>query len=413
MKLARTAVILFLTYHTALGLIAYDCSTQVNISALSLLDVGDCDIPQLTPKRQPMMIQVVQIKEYANTEVIVCKIFVKRTIRTCGFLSVNRMVDGGDMDYVREISGEECRKMHTTRTFRATDSVAITELKLNATNRATETLVGQTENDGECNGEHYSAFGKNFKDVVVTAKFEITSTSYTAQIALKHNKIILPSGVRCNLHEGQCIDAEEGFVFWDVLPKHKCDTSDKYEILYQGTSDKLHDTTYEHAKTVYSVTNDEIIIALTKKDEFEVCGYNVIVTDHPKLFVIEVQGKGPFARVKLTDRNKDVLNYLNSKIVYVEWHIRTQLNTSYRDVIMQQCLLERQVLQNALTLATIAPDEAATRLTKQDGHVAAIAGEVIYLIKCLAAEVKIRPTDECYQHLPVEKKKRRTFLFDP
>lgn len=198
------------------------------------------------------------------------------------------------------------------------------------------------------------------------------------------------------------MDDDEGYTFWEVIPKHRCDRTDQYQLLYDGIADKLIDTDYENAQTIYSVKANDFIFALTKKDEFQICGFNVIVTEHPKLFVVETKGHGPFARSLLTHNNEDVLSYLNSKIVYVERHVRTQVNMLYRDVIRQQCLLERQILQNALTLATIAPDEAAIRLTKQHGFVASVAGETIYLIKCLPVDVKVRQTKQCFQHLPVE-----------
>lgn len=60
--------------------------------------------------------------------------------------------------------------------------------------------------------------------------------------------------------------------------------------------------------------------------------------------------------------------YTNSKFVYMERHMRSQINTLYQDVIMQRCELEKQVIQNTLSLATILPDEFAYRLMKSRLH---------------------------------------------
>jgi len=49
--------------------------------------------------------------------------------------------------------------------------------------------------------------------------------------------------------------------------------------------------------------------------------------------------------------NLDMFTYVNSKFVYVERHIRNQIATLYQDIILQKCELEKQVIQNTLSLA--------------------------------------------------------------
>ena len=80
----------------------------------------------------------------------------------------------------------------------------------------------------------------------------------------------------------------------------------------------------------------------------------------------------------------------------MEKHIRTELKTLYRDIIIQKCLLEQQILNNALIIATLKPDEFANIVMKSPGHMALVAGEVIHIVKCIPVQVKIRKTDECY-----------------
>lgn len=55
----------------------------------------------------------------------------------------------------------------------------------------------------------------------------------------------------------------------------------------------------------------------------------------------------------------------------------------------QKCTLERQVLLNALSLYSIAPDEMAFRIMKAPGFSAIAAGEVIHLIKCIPVDCKV------------------------
>jgi len=108
--------------------------------------------------------------------------------------------------------------------------------------------------------------------------------------------------------------------------------------------------------------------------------------------------------------NLDIFAYVNSKFVYVEKHIRTQINYLYRDVLKQRCNLERQVMKNALSLAIHSPDEFAYQIMKGPGYMAVISGEVVHIIKCTPVEVKIRHVKECYQQLPVLKGNETYFL---
>jgi len=61
-----------------------------------------------------------------------------------------------------------------------------------------------------------------------------------------------------------------------------------------------------------------------------------------------------------------ILTYLhvNSKFMYVEKHIKTQLTKLYINIMEQKCALEKQILQNALLLSNIAPDEITFRIMK-------------------------------------------------
>jgi len=48
----------------------------------------------------------------------------------------------------------------------------------------------------------------------------------------------------------------------------------------------------------------------------------------------------------------------------------------------QKCALEKQILQNALSLSSIASDEMAFRIMRMPYFTAVTVGDVIHLIKC-------------------------------
>jgi hypothetical protein len=65
----------------------------------------------------------------------------------------------------------------------------------------------------------------------------------------------------------------------------------------------------------------------------------------------------------------------------------------------QKCALEKQILQNALSFSSTAPDEMAFPIMKTPGYTAVTAGEVIHLIKCIPVECRARQTSECHNEL--------------
>jgi len=75
-----------------------------------------------------------------------------------------------------------------------------------------------------------------------------------------------------------------------------------------------------------TVTTQEITFVLTKTAEFNLCGYIMIKMEHSKLFILETQRGRTFkARSKISVNNLNIFAYVNSKFVYVEKHIKTQL----------------------------------------------------------------------------------------
>lgn len=66
--------------------------------------------------------------------------------------------------------------------------------------------------------------------------------------------------------------------------------------------------------------------------------------------------------------------------------------------------------KRSLSLSSIAPDEMAFRIMKAPGYTAVTAGEVLYIIKCVPDECKVRQTEGCYNELPVTHTNSTYFL---
>lgn len=165
--------------------------------------------------------------------------------------------------------------------------------------------------------------------------------------------------------------------------------------MYEGPAHKLTPQPgQDDALTIYTVSSDGVIFALTRTADTNLCGYQLIHTEHPKLFVLETsKGRTFKTKGKISVGNLDIFSYVNSKFVYIEKHVKSQLTRLYRDVMTQKRALERQILENALSLASIAPDEMAYRIMKAPGYTAVTAGEIIYIIKCIPVTCYLQGQD--------------------
>lgn len=383
------------------GLIAYDCgSPNMNITTISLLSIAECKIPTSKPIVIPTDVQLLQLSEFSNTHVRQCRIEIDRSIYYCGMHSHISLVNDGRRQYVMETDSENCLKMHLTGAVRIGDNHLVTGIKSNQTIQTTLTLAGKVTSQGSCTGSGYADPYGSWETVVVQATVRITIRDYFATTKPGTNKITLQSGVQCILSDGYCMDIEGGNTFWSPVAMDNC-RFNNYDVLFEGKVNKIYDN-HTSATEVYAITAGDITFALARKGHFKLCNYILIRTEHPKLFIVETKAENSFARKKPIEiNNLDIFTYMNSKFVYLEKHVRNQMTALYHDVIMQQCNIEKQVLENAFSLAKIIPEDFAYHIMKKPGYMSVVAGEVIHVIKCVPTVVKRRPTKECYLQLPV------------
>ncbi|KYQ49730.1 hypothetical protein ALC60_11197 [Trachymyrmex zeteki] len=383
------------------GLMGYDCGDHgLNITSLSLLDIGSCDLENIEPVTRDVYVQLFQLSDFDRTRVIQCKVEIDRTIYYCGMHSHVSVVHGGRRIYLHELAANNCKRIHETGAINLGGREGyITGLKPNSTSARSITLAGHASVDGRCSGSQYSDSYRTWDSVIVQATVRVTLRDFESSIRRSSHEIILPSGLHCKVAAGECLDTDGEETFWSHVPPDSCHFS-HYDVLYEGQANKLTPKFNQTTPTIYTVTTRETTFALTQTMEISLCGYTLIQTEHPKLFILETQPDRAFrVRSKISVNNLDIFAYVNSKFVYVEKHIRTQLTRLYRDIMDQKCALEKQILLNALALS-----------------IAVIAGEALHLIKCVPVECRIRHTEECsftegsFIELPVAYENKSAFL---
>jgi hypothetical protein len=71
----------------ASGLIGYCGGHGLNITTLSLLDIGDCELAEIQTNTEETYVQLLQLSNYDETRIQQCKVEIDRTIFYCGMHS--------------------------------------------------------------------------------------------------------------------------------------------------------------------------------------------------------------------------------------------------------------------------------------------------------------------------------------
>lgn len=379
----------------------------MNTSTLSLLDVGECKLVNRPPQVETVNIYLLQPAEIIHVHVMECKILINRNIQHCGMHSHTSSVLYGRREYYLNIDYSKCKKMHETGSVWLFDRVPFDDLHMNSTNHRVAILAGSQSMGGDCERGTYSDEYGTWSGVTVDATFEITLSEYETALNTKTNLVLLRSGTRCDAEKLTCVTSDGMSAFWSEVPRNSCLM--KYAQLYQGPATRLIGE--NDLPDVYSLTTEDITFALTQRGLVEVCGHTVIKTEHPKLFIVVTRSPGHTLSVEaIKIEDMDIFAYINSKFIYVEKFIRQQLQNLYHDVLVRRCELERSVLLNALALSSLTPDEFGYALMKGPGYYTTVAGELVHITKCIAAPVRMRETENCYQELPVTYNNKSYFL---
>jgi hypothetical protein len=118
-----------------------------------------------------------------------------------------------------------------------------------------------------------------------------------------------------------------------------------------------------------------------------------------------------FNKKPLASSNLDMFTYVNSKFIFLERHIRTQMETLHKEIMTQKYNLRRELYETQLAVGINHPDEFVKLFMKKEGYTALKAGEVVHIIQCQAVEVSFRGIKgECYDDLPVNYNNNSMFM---
>lgn len=106
-----------------------------------------------------------------------------------------------------------------------------------------------------------------------------------APVRIVANKILLKSGTACAFNEGNCLDAEDGYTYWQPYPPSPR-KFDQYDVLYEGIATKIQEIKKQQITITIELCFDNLRdnLCTNQTGEQPLCGYTLLTTEHSKLF---------------------------------------------------------------------------------------------------------------------------------
>lgn len=407
----------FLVFYTSLlppttSLIAFDCgSSNNNHTIINIKSLIPCKSSEKQVEASSVNIQLLEMSEMFKATVFNCLVEVTRVVMHCGMHSHNSLVAGGFASYVYTLGRDACvDAVKTGRVFLHLDQNNIQsfhDLSAGSSYHRSITFAGNLDSEGSCKGSAYTDKLGSWNDVVVSGSIKVTINKYDASVNGETNKIHLQSGTSCKYSDGKCLDSSLGESYWNVKEDDTCKTL-QYKVLYEGNasisySEDLASKINSNIEgTLLTVSNDMALFSFKLGRRYRLCHLEAYTTDHPRLLVIRQLGTSFYHKQQRLDGTElDLFSYINSKFVYIERHLETNLKTLHRYIEHLICEAYVKSLENNLALAYIDPNEFAYLYNKGPGTTGTVLGEVIYITKCTPVIVRKRKTEHCYKELPV------------
>ncbi|UOW66032.1 glycoprotein [odonatan chu-related virus 137] len=391
------------------GLIGYDCKHRdVQYSPVSIKNVAECDEVKSSASQSSVNIQLLQKRRMSKVFYVSCYVHISALITHCGMHSHASVVQGGFTQRIETFTSESCKKAIATKTVIIL-GIPVDVHNLNSSVSGSITPHGSLwGNNAKCQGSGFSFNGNYYSDSVMQVSYEIIlKTGYGTHDA-ESGIMITGFGSSGPYREGALLDRNYGYVFWSTALDSDCSSPRSYMVLYEGPAEKL--VSIRDNRTIIVVEQQSTTFSLQLKEPTLLCSQHAYNTEHDQLKIVTAANNLFFFRKVADSLDINLSTYINAKFVYVERHMRTNIETLYEDVIKFRCRVTRQTLINMLSLASINEDEFAYAYMGKPGYTSVRRGEVSYLIKCVPMYVSIKTASRCYNDVVIDYNNKTKFL---
>jgi len=185
---------------------------------------------------------------------------------------------------VKLIGAEACKEIHKRGRFSFHNDFGWTGIPRNATIKKHATIVGYSDNKGNCN---HGTWNDGYNNAVVQTEVTITTTDYVALARvyqMDNPKIALRNHLSCNLNDEYCGDAQLGDFYWNKNYIQPCSRRG-YDVLYEGPAEilKSKDATKTFNLTYLLVTEGTYAFGLALREPKRLCHLQAYTTDQERI----------------------------------------------------------------------------------------------------------------------------------
>lgn len=388
------------------NLLAFNCGdSSVNRTTVSLVHVPLCSNKPKNVTTEQVEVIVTQSDPDQGIDYLRCRIIARHSVFYCGVMSDSKQEDG---DYTEIINADrtECKTLVKQRKYRPAGVGLLIE-GISNVHFTSYVSFGSMQGEKCTPGGKLQANGRSWERAVRMTSLEIDYHTGSGSANLEEDSIDLGGGDICKYSGQSCFKYDRGFIFWKTT-KPDCSDEVPKSVVFKGFGQLITDVSQDVQK-VLQVTHDGYDFQiLLRNHTTHVCGFPSFHTEHPGLFVTLVRDNSAlFALKKKILPSKNMLTYVNSKIVYSLRHTKLQVKKLYDLFELKRCELQHDFTKNLLTLARISPEDFAF----QYFYTAVVLGEVIHIFKCDPVMVNPLPlSDICFNELPVEYKNMTMYM---
>ena len=390
------------------GITAYNCTHgSVTSAEFSLLPNEPCPDFRMTHvyNEDYVPIQLLQKKEFSDIHGYSAKVVRTLHIYRCDGYTVTNAYH----QRVLELDRTAVMKMYSHRLWKddllAEIGASPIGVIYNGKSHKIRNLKGWTNSDNDCGGKDFTLYGNDYTDSILQGTYELLLYDGTMTVDLENNLVRTFTGTTCEYSKGHCIDYVYGDIYWD-REEHdpKACNQDTYLVLYEGKGvvRTYRKTAITETTRVVTVTDDSAAFSLIQTEKLLLCNQVAYRTEHPKLFILEIQHNLRFFQTKqLHSLDLDLNAYRDSKFIHLERHMGKSIKDLNANVMNKLCNLQAQIISNLQSLAYTDAMEFAFSWKKKPGHSALVRGEVVHIVDCIPVQVKIHTISYCTHELPV------------
>lgn len=394
---------------------AYDCSGKVlTTDKVSLSSVKECVADPKNVTGETHLIQVVQPQMYSEVMIYQCLVSADHILTRCG-KSIDTAYEGSLSQEIIAMDRKSCLKLIRFGTLDYYINGELTTFEgfsANKLNSRSFVSHGSISGSASCTaGAPLHINGKIYDKPLRNTKMTVTYRKYKADITLSSGEVNLQGGVVCPYSDYECFDVTLGNVFWESPEDSAfCGRFDKFDVIYEGYGRKITD---EKGTQFYLFNHSDSTFNLEILGGNHTCGSLLLITEQPRLFIVEETPGFPF-RLKKKEiyvKNLNMRIHLDVKIQMAVKGLSESITDLFKQMIRIRCDFRREAYFRFLTLAKLSPPEFAYDYFQKSGYTAVVHGEVIHLVRCSVVEVKLRNTPGfCYNQMPVSYKNNSYFL---